>query len=481
MQDHFVEILSPYMDGDKQLHEEMGRKISESILEEIVLSFPPSASQKERLFYILIEESVKRIFADDAPFSSLHRLIDASLDGDRLDYVTRDPISSGINSGKIDYNRIINDMRLIMPSQDEDYNDESERFIFCLPLKAVNAVEDFVRRRYNVYKDIIYHHRVIKTDCLLEYAVKDLIIEFVENSPKSVPLNNSALIPSDISGLWTTLEDVPIIEKSYALSQWNDAWLMTILKKIYYEKYCGRESRRNDELIMNARLSELLLNQKRYYSLIKRSEDFRVLDDAAKEVFRTDCKRLKYTMEKLNNGKKISQDWRLHVAIDRLNTVIKELLDMSMPSTQNRGFLISFLYNHYQLFHESKDFPGLLPAFKVYLEDTVKRAVQIEKESGAQIEDLIVCPKILSSGIKEPIYFYGKEENDVLTLTKISAIKDSLDVASHYFPVFYIYLLMPDHLGQERKEALLKNIGAEVGETFKKMIFFMVKQLHNKR
>lgn len=172
--ENYLQTMSRYFEDCKKLHEQMGDEISDSILREVVSNVTDDEVEtyNENLFELLILESVKKIFNEVSPFSYLHRIVDSSLDGDRLDYVTRDSLNSGINSGKIDYNRIINDMQLIV---------DNGEILFCVPLKAINSVEDFIKRRYNIYKDIIYHHRVIKTDYLLEYSVKDLVNKYLHD------------------------------------------------------------------------------------------------------------------------------------------------------------------------------------------------------------------------------------------------------------------------------------------------------------
>lgn len=467
-QKRFLETMFPYVADGRQLHEEMGRKISEGILEEIVLSLPSSTDEDERLFYILVQEGVKRIYSETSPFSSLHRLIDSSLDGDRLDYVTRDPVNSGLSSGRIDYSRIINDMRLVVPEQGEGDDGEWDQFIFCVPLKSVNAVDDFVRRRYNVYKDIIYHHRVVKTDCLLEYTVRDLMREYLEHSPDESPSGDSAVIPFDISGLWAALREAPIIEKSYDLSQWNDAWLMTVLKKIYYEQYCDSKETGTEQLVMKARLSELLLYKKCYYSLIKRGEDFRLLDDAAKAVFYGARDELQKKMSE-SGGR---TDWQR-----RLCDVVREFLELSDPKSQDKSFLMALIYNQYRLFNESKDFKGQFQPFGKYIEGIVKKVIL--KKSKSDIKDWIVCPKFLSDGLVHPIYFYGTDEPgqdtvNVMTLTTLSSLKGSLNLTSRYLPIFYIYFLMDGELSRERQRLLLQRIGRETGEAFKRRILHML-------
>ena len=81
---------------------------------------------------------VIKIFKEEGNFIYLHSIIDSSLDGDRLDYVTRDSVNSGLNFGIIDYKRIINDMQILF---------DDEKILFCIPVKAINSVEDFIKKK----------------------------------------------------------------------------------------------------------------------------------------------------------------------------------------------------------------------------------------------------------------------------------------------------------------------------------------------
>lgn len=154
---------------------------------------------------------------------------------------------------------------------------------FCVPLKTINSIEDFIKRRYSIYKDIIYHHRVIKTDCLLEYTVTTLIENHLNSNTPNKNEENLT-IPYDISGLWFPLGKNLPAEKSTALSQWNDSWLMTILKQIYYTNYYRKKfNDDSSDFILKKQLNELLLNKKEYFSLIKRSEHFRLIDDGVRK------------------------------------------------------------------------------------------------------------------------------------------------------------------------------------------------------
>lgn len=447
----FTKVMSKYFEDNKKLHEQMGDEISDSILRGIICPISDEDERyNENLFEVLILESVKRIFSECGNFKYLHRIIDSSLDGDRLDYVTRDSINSGMNSGTIDYKRIINDMQIII--------DESKIY-FCFPLKAVNSIEDFIKRRYNIYKDIIYHHRVIKTDYLLEYTVRDLVKKYLKEIPTDTTTSNKMVIPFDISGLWFPLGETTSTEKSNALSQWNDSWLMTILKQIFYtDYYRNTKIKSNDsEYILSQRLSELLRNTKCYYSLIKRSENFKIIDDSVKEILSDNRENIEQLVAKINemSNKKATKTPPGGATLD-----IKATLDFIEQILGNapgipKGFILAYISKHYKAIQ--------LDSF----ENFIKEIVEEETEkifTNVKVYDRITVFKNISIGLDNPIYFYDYHEN-MFTLNDISGISDILRLDSDYLPVFYIYILMKDgdSIIKEKRELLLESIGKKIG------------------
>ncbi len=442
----FVDVMSKYFEGDKKLHEQMGDEISEGILSKIIVPISENNGiYDENLFDLLVLESVKRIFAEDGAFKYLHRILDSSLDGDRLDYATRDVINSGKDSGKVEYSRIINDMQMLV---------EQGEIFFCVPLKAVSSVEDFVKRRYNSYKDIIYHHRVIQSDYILEGIVKDLVKKYLNETVLEKRGNNEVLIPFDISGLWFPLGDKKSAIKANALSQWNDSWLTTVLRQIYYTKYYHNIEIEDGsgDYVLAQRLAELLRNSKRYHSLIKRGENFKIIDDALKlEIIKR-----KDEIEAFLRKEKESSSG------ERSTELIHQMLDNTMKNSS--GFILSFISRY------SKEMK--IEAFEQMVSDIVREETNYIV-TNLKTYDTVTLFKRISIGLDSPIYFYN-HQGTISTLKDISGIADILQLDSDYLPVFYIYILAKDDNGilKEKREELLAGFGQRIGvEIMKKVLF----------
>ena len=511
--------------SNQKLHEQMGNKISDSILREVIpkierkRNFRQSVEYKRNLFELIVRECVLKIYENKSSFIDLHSIIDNSLDADRLDYVTRDSLSSGLNTGSVDYQRIISNMRLIesideqslksattsghsaseaqsakgvrkknMKDRDSSTSLSKEgvrRFYFCFPIKSICNVEDFLLRRFNIYNNIVFHHRVIRTDCLLEYTVRDLIkiylaeknskeseqADFVdhkqgttreEEKAKEVIENREHfLIPFDVSGLWAPLDIGTTTEIARTLSQWNDAWLLTLLRQIYYSKYYGNESSETalDKRVLCQRLSELLLNRKCYFSLIKRSENFRRIDEAARKTFQR-----KKTVDEINEmieslKKSSLPDEHSNVTITTINAtlrVIQELLNWGIPGkTDNprQGFFLWHLYKNRSAL--------IFSDFQNMVEDIVKdKAAQFFRDA----EDYFVEFQQNKIGLEESIVFYDNVDN-LVPLKDISGIESILQLYLNCQPLFYVYILHQngEQVINNDRDTFLDTIGEQIG------------------
>lgn len=89
------------------------------------------------LYYITVVEFVFAILTEkDVFFKSFHKIVDGVLDADRLDYIVRDSQNSGVDWGKIPYERIINSAKLFRLEKDNSglQLDESEQpFVIAYP------------------------------------------------------------------------------------------------------------------------------------------------------------------------------------------------------------------------------------------------------------------------------------------------------------------------------------------------------------
>lgn len=191
-------------------------------------------------------------------FVSIHRIIDGTIDADRLDYVPRDAHSSGVDWGAIPYKRLIDPAKLFQITEkgEKDQEETSSLFAIAYPERVISDIEDFLLNRYRVFTRINYHHRCVRTSKALASCVKALVKDYLE-SPSSTstvePITETGLdkldstlrkkatkngtldeklpvcISPNIHILWTALENTNG-DGALKVLQWNDSWMISVLQ-----------------------------------------------------------------------------------------------------------------------------------------------------------------------------------------------------------------------------------------------------------
>lgn len=266
-----------------QPHERIGLSLLQSALDDIisdkiqgiVYSKEDDGTKLALItYYITIAEFSTAIVVDHNNFfSSFHKMIDGVLDADRLDYIVRDMNNSGVDWGKIPYKRVVNSSKLITPPDDlpAKSEDSSPIFAVAFPRKITDDIEDLLLVRYKIFARINFHHRCMKTATALQSSVQDLALNYL--------IKNEVDINPDISTLWCAL-GTTIGDRKIRIIKWNDSWLISALHTALINLKSGGFGSQYDLLREN--LEEILLNKKRYFSLLKRGDDNR---EFVKKIF----------------------------------------------------------------------------------------------------------------------------------------------------------------------------------------------------
>ena len=381
LEKQYVNELTTYIkDEEDKFHENVGLYLVNNYIKKL------KSDYKNKKYINLIFNCVKNIYLEKKEYFCLHKIIDSSIDGDRLDYITRDYINSGIDNGKINYSRIINGMKLVINNKNN--------YVFAFHIKALPLIEDVLQRRINLYKNILYHHRVIKTNFLLKNSVKKLILGFINETTSN----------KDISNLWKFIKDGKLI------SQWNDSWLINLLKCTYLSKQYNKESKDY--------LEEFITNKKIFYSLIKRIEDFKIIDDARFDV------KIDEISENIND---IMEDDEYNIFHDRHYFILNGLA-LSHFLSKIISIKSNFIYEIEN--HINKKFK--YNCNFVFL----KKALGLEKDS-----------------------FIFDDSGNVYGLHHFSNINNILKTNWASFPDFYIYIRKCKNID---KNKLLKDIGGDI-------------------
>lgn len=257
----FVEFYSKITNNTELvLHEAIGTELLKMLFEYELLF--EQKNKKQKSYKDLIYKIVLNILSDydDGKFDYgvLHRIIDGTVDADRLDYINRDMLASGYISGGLDFRRITKQSVLI---------EQNKKFIISFFDNEVIDIEHMLEMRFNLYKKVIFNHKISSTDALLENVILFLAQDYFDN-----PKNNTDKQTDSISMLWRFFNEKQPQKRLDIISQLDENWMITLFKKEYFHiKYKKEHSFFDKKYIVS--FEEVLFGKKFYHSVWKNLND----------------------------------------------------------------------------------------------------------------------------------------------------------------------------------------------------------------
>jgi HD superfamily phosphohydrolase len=105
-------------------------------------------------------EEVATLLEKEDPEHIYHAIVSSSFDADRLDYLRRDKLMTGTGAGGIDFDWLIENVRVAeieIDAPDEDGGEPRRVPTFCLTAKAQPAAEQFLLARYTLHQQVYFH------------------------------------------------------------------------------------------------------------------------------------------------------------------------------------------------------------------------------------------------------------------------------------------------------------------------------------
>jgi len=100
--------------------------------------------------------------------SPLQGLISGSLDLDKLDYLRRDAFMCGVSYGEIDVDRLLNAL-VVLPDP------ATGRRMVGIFEKALSALESLLFAKYQMYRNVYWHHAVRSATAMYKRLVEDAL------------------------------------------------------------------------------------------------------------------------------------------------------------------------------------------------------------------------------------------------------------------------------------------------------------------
>jgi len=109
--------------------------------------------------------------------SPLQGLISGSLDLDKIDYLSRDARMCGVPYGTVDVDRLLSTLTLVETG--------TGRFEVGVQEKGVSALESLLFAKYQMYRNVYWHHAVRSATCMFKRAVRQAVRR-AEITPEAV-------------------------------------------------------------------------------------------------------------------------------------------------------------------------------------------------------------------------------------------------------------------------------------------------------
>lgn len=123
-----------------------------------------------------LAEEIAAMLEKEDPDDIYHAVVSSSFDADRLDYLRRDRLMTGTHAGAIDFDWLMEHVRVRrVPLEEADAEEEGENELppmvptFCLDRKALPAAEQFLLARYTLHEQVYFHKT---TRCIEHMAAK---------------------------------------------------------------------------------------------------------------------------------------------------------------------------------------------------------------------------------------------------------------------------------------------------------------------
>ena len=127
-----------------------------------------------------ISEEVASLLAAEDPTDIYHAVVSSSFDADRLDYLRRDRLMTGTGAGAIDFDWLMEHVRvanIVIDAPESDaHEDTTTVATFCLDPKALPAAEQFLLSRYTLHEQVYLH----KTTRCIEAMIGKLLWRIAE-------------------------------------------------------------------------------------------------------------------------------------------------------------------------------------------------------------------------------------------------------------------------------------------------------------
>lgn len=355
------------------------------------------------------EKSVKKNGLSNKDFEQidlffiLSSLISSQLDADRMDYLLRDSMYTGVIFGSIDIERIISSMTITV---------HDNNYYVCVMEKFLSDIENYLLARYQMHKEVYLHD----VKCEMEIIIKKILERAFKIYKDSKTVG--ALLPLPLLKLFEgksmTVKEYVSLDDHILLSLFSH-WMQS-----------------EDSILRN--LCSCIINRKKYnkvYILYNTEQDISEFKKELKDILRKygyhidDYKKEYFFLESIE-AYKIYKKNKDNIWILKNDGTLNDICDISKVVNEGLNGEKNMIFINYEIFKESEKLKNAQQVIKD-IKDLVKiynNRNHIEIEKKYVFGDISIFDKVLkllqawgeyeistSEGFKvQKDYYYDTEE-----------------------------------------------------------------------
>lgn len=434
LEKEYIDLSFKYCESGQALHEELSKAMLDVVELEVAQTISKleydSDSQKIYALLSLVSFEIARNVLynkDSMLYKSLHSIISGVVDADRLDYASRDLFCSAVSKDIINYDRFFLHCSINRGEETDDYS-------VVFDVKATHDIEEFLRKRWRIYRVINYHHSVLKSEIIMRRVLREKALDTLKNS-KKVFYNNSKdcvvaefaeRLPNDfVFGIMLVLhhlaEDGDPDALRKILLMLDDSWLDTLMK-------------RSD--INNGFDNELIYGRKIYKTILKRYSDFLEFDEM---VYNRLVENINHIKEKAILAQQSQGSSGVQTEQNKFVDSLEEFLEEISELDGHDHYIINYgrLFSNSLLYILELLFP---------IEESTRNKTPLELFESILISNddnqrVFLGIVDFGTGIPndEEYKLWNSKKSKFVEFTKYSSIKVDLECEKDLIPPFYLY------------------------------------------
>ena len=182
-----------------------------------------------------LSEQIGALLMDDEPKDIYGAIVSSQFDADRLDYIQRDRLMTGVEFGHIDLDWLLDCLEVGTVTIGRD--DPVEASCLYLGPKGLSVAEEYLEARFRLYRMVYMHKTTRAAEKMLEALLRIVASEMTQGESASQnPLLNYFASEKPSLDLYLALDDAAVWSALAVLAGWKQRGISDLAKRLLDRK-----------------------------------------------------------------------------------------------------------------------------------------------------------------------------------------------------------------------------------------------------